>query len=231
MPISKSHRASIISSALLKRVAESIVIFFPMFQVGCRSAISGVTFSNSAVGVCRNGPPEQVKIKRRTELVSRPSRHWKIALCSLSTGKTRTPRRLAASITTSPAMTRISLLATAMSLPASIAASAGRKPPVPTIAIKTKSASGIVANFTNCSTPSGPQESAVLASGNSRAASANSSAFECADIPTIRMRDGISFATLRALRPIEPVAPRITTFRILIRPPARSACRKTGSAR
>ena len=93
------------------------------------------------------------------------------------------------------------------------------------------SASGIVANSTNRSTPSGPLERAVLASGNSRAASANSSAFECADIPTIRIREGISFATLRALRPIEPVAPRITTFRILIRPPARSACRKTGSAR
>jgi hypothetical protein len=42
-------------------------------------------------------------------------------------------------------MTRISLLATAMSLPASIAARAGLRPPVPTMAMRTRSASGRVA--------------------------------------------------------------------------------------
>ena len=40
---SKSQRASIISSPLLNSVAESMVIFSPMFQVGCRSACSRVT--------------------------------------------------------------------------------------------------------------------------------------------------------------------------------------------
>ena len=49
--------------------------------------------------------------------------------------------RAASRITISPAITRISLLATARSFPASIAASAGRNPPVPTIATSTMSAS------------------------------------------------------------------------------------------
>ena len=46
-----------------------------------------------------------------------------MALCSLSTGSTLTPRRRAASITSAPAITRISLFASAIVLPASIAAS------------------------------------------------------------------------------------------------------------
>jgi hypothetical protein len=50
-------------------------------------------------------------------------------------------------ITVSPAMTRISLDATAMSLPARIAASAGCNPAVPTMAMSTMSASGCVASF------------------------------------------------------------------------------------
>ncbi len=46
-----------------------------------------------------------------------------MALCSLSTGRTATPRRRAAAITIAPAITSTSLLARAMVLPASIAAS------------------------------------------------------------------------------------------------------------
>jgi hypothetical protein len=41
-----------------------------------------------------------------------------MALCSLSTGRMFTPLRFAASVTASPAMTRISLLATARCMPA-----------------------------------------------------------------------------------------------------------------
>src|SRR3972149_3189017 len=53
-----------------------------------------------------------------------------MALCSLSTGSTSTPWRLAASMTTAPPMTRISLLASAMRLPAPIAGARGpRRPP------------------------------------------------------------------------------------------------------
>ena len=150
---SKSQRASIISRPLLKRVAESIVIFAPMTHVGCFSACARVTFSKSAAGHVRNGPPLAVKMMRRTCSGLRPSMHWKIALCSLSTGSTCTPFLRAAVITASPAITRISLLATAMSLPASIAASAGRRPAVPTMEMSTMSASGIVASSHRPSSP------------------------------------------------------------------------------
>ena len=44
---SNSHRASITSSPLFISVAESIVIFGPIVQVGCRSASSGVTVAIS----------------------------------------------------------------------------------------------------------------------------------------------------------------------------------------
>ena len=72
----------------------------------------------SSAGRSRNGPPDAVRISRRTSPRSRPCRHWWIALCSLSTGSTATPCRRAASITTAPAITRISLFASAIVLPA-----------------------------------------------------------------------------------------------------------------
>ena len=63
---SKSHRASMTSRALFIRVAESIEIFGPIFQVGCRSASSGVTSASSRALRPRNGPPDEVRITRRT---------------------------------------------------------------------------------------------------------------------------------------------------------------------
>ena len=58
-----------------------------------------------------------------------------------------TPCSRASLMTISPAMTRISLDATAMSLPARMAASAGCRPAVPTMAISTMSAAGRVAEL------------------------------------------------------------------------------------
>ena len=49
---SKSQRASIISRPLLKSVAESMVIFAPMSQVGCFSACARVTSAKSVRGQC-----------------------------------------------------------------------------------------------------------------------------------------------------------------------------------
>ena len=97
----------------MKSVAESIVILRPMFQVGCLSACAGVTLARSAAGVWRNGPPDAVRISRRMCRDGSPTRHWKIALCSLSTGRMATLCFAASRVTSSPAMTRISLLATA----------------------------------------------------------------------------------------------------------------------
>ena len=59
----KSQCASISSRPLFASVAESIVIFGPMRQVGCASASSGVTPSSSARERPRNGPPEAVRTR------------------------------------------------------------------------------------------------------------------------------------------------------------------------
>ena len=60
-----------------------------------------------------------------------PCRHWKTALCSLSMGSMRTCCSLALAITNSPAATNDSLLASPISLPASMAAKGGQDPPGP----------------------------------------------------------------------------------------------------
>ena len=87
----KRKCASISSSPLFASVAESIVIFGPMRHVGCASASSGVTSASSSRVRPRNGPPEPVSTSV-SHLVGRgPSRHWKSAECSLSTGQD--PRR------------------------------------------------------------------------------------------------------------------------------------------
>ena len=54
--------ASITSRPLFMSVAESIVIFAPIVQVGCRSASAGVTARSSSAARPRNGPPDAVRI-------------------------------------------------------------------------------------------------------------------------------------------------------------------------
>ncbi len=79
----KRKCASITSRPLLASVAESIVIFGPIDQVGCARASSGVTLASWSAVRPRNGPPLAV----RTMLSGSPwSAHWKSAECSLSTG-------------------------------------------------------------------------------------------------------------------------------------------------
>ena len=151
--MSNNQRASIISNPLLKSVAESMVIFRPMTQEGCCKARSTAMAANSSLGVVRNGPPDAVNHKARTDDGAWPSRHWKMAECSLSTASTRTPFFRASFMTISPAMTRISLEATAMSLPARMAARAGCNPAVPTMAMSTMSAEGKVASLSKPSSP------------------------------------------------------------------------------
>ncbi len=63
-------------------VAESIVIFAPIDQFGCLSARSGVTPGSSAAGTVRSGPPEAVRIRRRTSSRLWPTSDWWMALCS-----------------------------------------------------------------------------------------------------------------------------------------------------
>ncbi len=58
--------ASINSRPLFIRVAELIVIFGPIDQVGCLSACSTVTLRIASSDQVRNGPPEAVRTMRRT---------------------------------------------------------------------------------------------------------------------------------------------------------------------
>ena len=64
-----------ISRALFIMVAESMVIFAPMFQVGwLRASATVAAWIRSAVH-SRNGPPEAVMTTRRTSAMSQPARH------------------------------------------------------------------------------------------------------------------------------------------------------------
>ncbi len=75
------------SSPLLASVAESIVIFAPIDQVGCFSACSGVTADSSAFVASRNGPPEAVRMRAATSSMDSPTRHCQMAECSESIGR------------------------------------------------------------------------------------------------------------------------------------------------
>ena len=66
-----NHLASMTSNALLTRVAESIVIFGPIRQVGWASASSTVRAFVRSAGA-RNGPPLAVRTRRATDPVPRP---------------------------------------------------------------------------------------------------------------------------------------------------------------
>ena len=55
-----SHTASISSRPLFIRVAESMVIFAPMFQLGCLRASALVLPASSSFFIPKKGPPEAV---------------------------------------------------------------------------------------------------------------------------------------------------------------------------
>ncbi len=72
---------------------------------------------------------------------SRPSRHWKSAECSLSTGSSSPPPPLHAASASSPAATRLSLFASASVTPRSSAQRVAPTPAKPTTAFRTTSGS------------------------------------------------------------------------------------------
>ena len=128
------------SNALFMSVAESMVILGPIFQVGWCSACSGVTPARSAGLLSRKAPPDAVMMSFETPSWS-PAMACQMALGSLSRGSTLTPRSCARRISISPAITKDSLLARAMSLPASMAARVGSRATSPTVAVTTRSTS------------------------------------------------------------------------------------------
>ena len=118
-----------ISSPLFIKVALSTVIFLPICHFGCASASLTVAFFISSTDLCKKGPPEAVIINLSTCEIS--FMHWWIAQCSLSTGIIFTPCFFASLITISPAITRVSLFASAIFMPFFIAVSVGRNPILP----------------------------------------------------------------------------------------------------
>ena len=84
------------SRPLFIKVAESIVTFGPIDQLGCLSAASSVALRISSFDQVRNGPPEAVMMtlvtsSRRPAVIA-----WNSALCSQSTGSTVAPVSLRA---------------------------------------------------------------------------------------------------------------------------------------
>ena len=78
------------------------------------------------------GPPDAVKRILSILLFSSPFRHWKMALCSESTGSILEPYFFAASMTSLPAVTNVSLFAKAISVEFLIASIVGTRPIIPT---------------------------------------------------------------------------------------------------
>ena len=156
-PTPKSQCASITSSPLFIRVAESIVILGPIFHVGWPQRLLRCHALQLPPECVRGtGPPDAVSQSRRTSSIFSPRRHWCNALCSLSTGRIRrhglsAQRR----VMCSPATTRASLLARATSRPQAEAPYVGRHQsrPRPTSALTTRSTPSCVATSTR---PSGP---------------------------------------------------------------------------
>ena len=151
--MSNSHRASMISRPLLNMLAESTVIFAPMFQFGCFSASAGVAFSMRSFSHFRKGPPEAVSRIFSARLPPALCRHWKIALCSLSTGSSGFPIFFARSVTRWPPVTSASLLASSTCRPAPSASITLRSPAIPTMLTSTMSASTSAAAACRASFP------------------------------------------------------------------------------
>ena len=135
----KSQRASITSKPLFMSVAESMVIFAPMSHVGCFRASAAVTVCSCSFVNLRNGPPEQVSRIFSISLSPSPTRLWKMAECSLSTGRMGTWYSPASWQMSSPATTSVSLLARQIFFRARMAWMVGSRPEKPTMAVSTMS--------------------------------------------------------------------------------------------
>ncbi len=212
----------------------------PMFQVGCASACSGVTSASSSRLRCRNGPPLAVSTSRRTSSARPPRRHWAIAECSESTG-TIWPGA-ARPATSCPPMISDSLLASASTRPASMAASVAASPTAPVTAFSTTSqgqaatsatASGPARTFGSCR--AGPPAAravsawrawrtssirdslatATTSAPNSTAWLASRAALPPpAARPATRNRPGLRRMMSAAWVPIDPVEPSSTMSRL-----------------
>src|SRR3954464_15992152 len=217
------------SRPLFIRVAESIVTFGPIDQLGCLSAACSVALRISSLDQVRNGPPDAVMMTLVTSSRRPAVNTWNSALCSESTGRTIAPVCLARRITSVPAQTSDSLLASASVAPRSIAASEGSRPATPVIAPMTMSAGRRAASATasepaaaSIFEPESSHFSSLWGAGSptaakpapsSRASFASAAPFLCAVSASTVKRPFWRFRRSMVLEPMEPVAPRIVTPR------------------
>src|ERR671918_2415583 len=215
-----------------------MVIFGPIFQVGCARASLTDALASSSRFHPRNGPPEAVMITLRRSSRRSPRRHWASAACSESTGTSRSGSPFTRSMTSSPPTIRLSLFASASIFPDWRVASVGPSPTAPTMALTTMSASESRARRSAASGPaitstrrrpdravrrsSAARSSLTATTGgrNSRICPTSSSWLWAAASPTTSNRSWFRRTTSRACVPIDPVEPRITTRRTLSRVPA-----------
>ncbi len=119
-------------------VAESMVMFGPIFQVGWASASSTVQRAMRSLVQVRKGPPEAVRMIFFTSRSPFPERrHWKIAECSLSTGRSGAPFSRASRRTIGPATTRDSLFERQRRFPRRAASTTAGSPAAPVTAART----------------------------------------------------------------------------------------------
>ena len=131
----------------------------------------------------------------------------------------------ASAVTSSPPTTRLSLLASATSMPSVSATIVGPRPAEPTIAFRTRSAPDAATSSRTPSSPASTRPFQALAASRaasgspratagtpwSRACSTRRSQLELAASP-ITASSSDPETTSSACSPTEPVAPRITTF-------------------
>ena len=119
-----------------------------------RAELADVTPARSCRLRPRNGPPDAVSVIRATSAGARlAARHWNTALCSLSIGTMRAPPSRAACISSSPASTSDSLLASSRRLPARAAARVEDNPAAPTIAATTLSQASPATSASSAASP------------------------------------------------------------------------------
>src|ERR1700722_1673364 len=178
--------------------------------------------ANESSGRRRKGPPLAVSTRRATESRSSPRRHYQSAECSLSIGMMCAADSDARARTSSPAMTRTSLVAVATVAPASTAASVGRSAAAPVMATHTTSASiAAISQAASMPTaqPGGSEApaagftSAIRLTPNCAATAPRATASRPPTMPTSSNRSGKREMTSQACLPIDPVAPRRTTRR------------------
>ncbi len=239
----KNSRVSITSSALLNIEAESMVMRWPIAQLGCARASFTVAFAKASSGQSRRAPPEAVRMMRSTAPMSSPVSAWKIAECSLSTGRMVAPCAIASASKSGPAVTRLSLLASASVLPWRSARKPGTRPAAPTIALITQSAgrsaaSAMASGPAAAATPDPASRSRSSARSEASAQTATS-ARNSRDISASRatLRPPVRATTRKApapparwirstvCSPTDPVAPKIEMLRI------RSAPAQAGAGR